>query len=160
MQNKGGDLSEKARNYAFLLLKFRVRSEDELRRRLEKKKFPAEIISKTLDFLREKRFLDDDYFARAWIEWRIKKPLGLRRISEELRLKGIDREVINKKIAEIKEQYREEETVLKLAQEKIKKLKGIDPTKTKARLYAYLMRRGFSPETVMEAVNRLCKQTY
>lgn len=140
-------------------MKFRLRSENELRARLKKKKFPPEIINQTLDSLREKRFLDDDYFAGAWIESRLRKPLGLRRISEELKLKGIDRELIKKKIDEIKDGYCEEETVLKLAQDRIRRLKGVEPKKLKMRLYGYLIRRGFSPEAVMETVNGLCKQT-
>jgi len=160
VQAKAGTLPEKARAYAFLLLKFRLRSEKELRERLKKKKFPFEIINQTLEFLRQKRFLDDDYFAQAWIDWRIKKPFGLRRITEELRLKGIDREIINKKVGQLKAHYCEEEVVYKLAQAKINRLKNVPADKVKARAYAYLIRRGFSPETVFTIINKLCKQTY
>jgi regulatory protein len=75
---------EKARAYAFLLLKFRPRSELELSQRLKRKKFSQEIVFKSIAFLKEKKFLDDDCFARNWINSRIKKPLGLRRLRKEL----------------------------------------------------------------------------
>lgn len=150
--NKNIDLLQKAKNYAFLLLKFRVRSEKEIRQRLEKKKFNPQIIEETLAFLKEKQFIDDNYFARTWIESRIKKPLGIRRLKTELRIKGIDKEIIDSQINEIKNNYPEGEIVAQIAREKLKKIKGIDPQKAKRRIYAYLLRRGFSPEVVIDVL--------
>jgi len=143
---------QKAKNYAFLLLKFRLRSENEIRQRLRKKRFAPEIIEETLAFLKERKFVEDNYFAKAWIEARIKKPLGIRRLKEELRLKGIDREIIENQINEIKRNYSEEDIVTEVAKERLKKIKGIDPQKAKKRIYAYLLRRGFSPETVIDVL--------
>ena len=146
---------EKARNYAFLLLKFRPRSERELYARLKKKKFDESVIKDTLSFLKEKNFLDDNYFARAWIESRLKKPFGLRRIEQELKRKGIDKEIIQAQIETSRKGYREEEVVLGLAQERWLKLKGLEPKKSKQRIFGYLLRRGFSPEIIIETVNQL-----
>jgi regulatory protein len=146
---------QKALNYAFLLLKFRLRSEKELYERLRKKKFDERIIRNALSFLKEKGFINDNYFAKAWIEWRIKKPLGIRKIKEELKLKGIDKEIIDSQIRKIKEIYREEDIVSKLAGLRISKLKGVEPYKAKQRVYAYLIRRGFSPDIVMDVVSQL-----
>ena len=145
----------KAKNYAFLLLKFRPRSEKELSQRLKLKKFDPEIIKRTLQFLKDKDFINDSYFAGAWIESRLKRPLGLRRINQELRIKGIDKEIIDTKIQAIKKSYSEEGIVKKLIQERFKRLKGVDPRKAKARVYSYLIRRGFFPEIVSEAINQL-----
>jgi len=146
---------QKALNYAFLLLKFRLRSEKELYERLRKKKFDERIIRNALSFLKEKGFINDNYFAKAWIEWRIKKPLGIRKIKEELKLKGIDKEIIDSQIRKIKEIYREEDIVSKLAGLRISKAKGVEPYKAKQRVYAYLIRRGFSPDIVMDVVSQL-----
>ncbi|MCX5701786.1 MAG: regulatory protein RecX, partial [Candidatus Omnitrophica bacterium] len=98
MHKKDKDLEEKAREYAFLLLKFRTRSEHELWGRLKKKKFSPEIIKITLSFLKDKNFIDDNYFAKTWIDSRLKKPFGIRKIREELKLKGIDKEIIESQI--------------------------------------------------------------
>lgn len=146
---------QKAKDYAFLLLKFRLRSENELRQRLKKKKFDADIIELTLFFLKDKGFIDDNYFAKTWIESRIKKPLGIRRLKAELSIKGINKAIIDTQIDEIKKSYSEEDIVGGIAKDRLNKLKGIDPQKAKKRVYAYLLRRGFSPEVVIDVLNQI-----
>jgi regulatory protein len=149
----------KAKDYAFLLLKFRLRSENEIYRRLKKKKFPEAVIKETIAFLKEKRFIDDELFAKSWIDSRLKKSLGLRRIKSELNLKGIDVKLIEEQINKVKENYSEEETVADIARERSAKLKGVEPKKARQRLYSYLLRRGFSSDAIIEAMDNLCKQT-
>ena len=155
MINKKIDSLQKTRNYAFLLLKFRPRSEKEIYQRLKKKKFDDRIIKETIAFLKDKDFINDNYFAKAWVESRLKRPLGLRRIKQELRIKGIGKEIIDSQIDEIKKNYSEEDIVAEIARERFNRLKNIEPEKAKRRLYAYLLRRGFSPDIVVEIVNQL-----
>ncbi len=144
-----------AKNYAFLLLKFRQRSREELYQRLKNKKFNPDTIEKTLDFLQEKGFVDDEAFARTWINCRVKRPLGLYRIRRELNLKGVNKEIINAALEEAKKDYREDEVVHRLAKERSARAKGGDPKKTKQRIYAYLLRRGFSAEAIIKALSNL-----
>lgn len=146
---------QKARDYAFLLLKFRLRSVAELYERLRKKKFGEAAIKEVLVFLKERKFIDDDLFAKTWIESRLKKPLGLRRLTQELKLKGIEKEIIDNRIEEIKKSYCEADIVGILAAMRLKKLKNIDPQKAKMRVYGYLLRRGFSPEIISDAISQL-----
>jgi len=155
LSQKNIDSLRKARDYAFLLLKFRIRSEKEIYGRLKKKKFNDTTIKETLSFLKDKGFINDDYFAKAWIESRIKRPLGLRRIKEELKIKGIDREIIDRHLEDISKAYSEEATVTKIIKQRFDRLKGAEPQKAKRRLYAFLLRRGFSPEIVIDAINQL-----
>lgn len=150
-----GDTQQRAINYAFLLLKFRLRSEKELFQRLKDKKFDIATIKKTLSFLKEKGFVNDEDFACAWIESRLKKPFGLKRIKQELKLKGIANEIIDKQISRIKENYSEEELVLEIARNRLNKLKDLDAQKAKRRVFAYLARRGYSPEVICEALHQL-----
>lgn len=146
----------KARDYAFLLLKFRLRSENELSFRLKKKNFSEETAKEVVAFLKEKRFIDDNIFARAWLNSRLKRSLGLKRIKHELRQKGIDKAVIETEVGKVKG-YSETETVLELAKERLAKLKAVEPVKAKRRVYAFLLRRGFSPEIVIDTLNQLCR---
>lgn len=155
MSDKKLDLFQKAKEYAFLLLKFRLRSEREIYLRLKKKKFDEQIIKETLAFLKDRRFVDDDYFAKTWIESRIRKPLGLRRLEAELKIKGIDKEIIDRQIDQIKKNYSEEDLVTKIAKTRLQKLKGIEPQKAKRRTQEYLLRRGFSPDVVIDIINQL-----
>ncbi len=153
--NKRTESFAKARDYAFFLLKFRLRSENELLQRLKLKKIPEETIKEVASFLKEKRFIDDHVFASAWINSRLKRPLGLRRIKQELRQKGVDKEIIEAQTAKL-EDYSEVETVLDLARGRLNRLKGIDQVSAKRRIYAFLLRRGFSPEVVIDTLNQLC----
>lgn len=153
MRNRQG-LLEKARNYAFLLLKFRLRSERELYQRLKRKKFDEQIIRETLCFLKDKGFINDETFAKTWMASRLKRPLGLKRIAQELRAKGIDKEIIDSQVTEIKKSYSEQDLVSQLAKIKLDKLKDTDPRIAKRRVYAYLLRRGFPPEIVADVINQ------
>ncbi|MFH1269623.1 MAG: regulatory protein RecX [Candidatus Omnitrophota bacterium] len=130
-----------------------MRSEKEIRERLKKKIFNSETIESTVSFLKDRGFIDDNYFARAWIGSRIKKPLGIRRLKRELSIKGVDKAVIDTQINEIKQDYSEEDVVRGIVKSRLNRLKEIDPQKAKKRVYAYLMRRGFSPETIIDVLN-------
>lgn len=135
-----------------MLLKYRPRSEKEMCLRLKKKKFDEGAIRQTLVFLKEKSFLNDADFARAWIASRLKRPLGLNRIKWELKQKGIDRQIIDTLIREIKEHYPEKDIVAGIVQERMERLKDIDPRKVKRRIFSYLLRRGFSSDVVTQAI--------
>jgi regulatory protein len=131
-----------------------LRSEKELHERLLRKKFSDSVIEETILFLKEKKFIDDSEFARIWTESRVKKPLGVRRLKTELLIKGIDKAIIDYQLNEIKNKYPEEEIVSQVISQRLSKLKGCDPQKARQRVYGYLLRRGFSPETVIDVLNQ------
>ncbi len=147
--------AESARAYAFLLLKFRLRSENELKTRLKQKGFSEELSKETVNFLKDKEFIDDRVFARSWVASRLKRPFGFRKIKQELIQKGLDKEIIENSLSQVKEHYNESQIVSQLAQQRFSKLKGIEPLKAKARVYAYLIRRGFAPDVVSEIIRGL-----
>ena len=138
-----------------MLLKYRQRSEKEISDRLKKKKFPEEIVKEALDFLREKKFVDDSAFARAWIRERLARSIGPRRLKQELKIKGIKQEIIESNLREIEGAYSEPDTVRELVRSRLSRIKELDPQTAKRRVYAYLLRRGFSPETVIDTLNQL-----
>jgi len=142
---------EKAKKYAFLLLKYRLRSENELALRLKRKRFDSQTTSQIIGFLKAKDFINDTAFARQWINWRIKNKLGLERIKHELEFKGVDREIIEDQIGQARKAYPQEQIVSGLLNERMQRLKGLEPFKAKKRTYAYLLRRGFPPSVIIEA---------
>ena len=146
---------KKARAYAFLLLKFRLRSENELKSRLRQKGFSEELSQETVNFLKDKEFIDDRVFARDWVATRLKRPFGLRRIKQELICKGLEKEIIENSLSQVKEHYNESQIVNQLAQLRFSKLKCREPLKAKVRVYAYLIRRGFSFDIVNDIVKEL-----
>ena len=154
-KKNNGLLFERARNYAFLLLKFRLRTEEEIRSRMKQKKFPADVIKATIDFLKDKKFIDDGLFARAWLDSRLKRSMGLRRVKNELKLKGVKPSLIEETIASAKHGYNEDEAVADLISRKSRGLKGLDARKVRQRIYAFLMRRGFSPDVIADNLNKM-----
>jgi len=146
---------ESALRYTFLLLKYRPRSEKELTLRLKRKGFALDLIQAALRFLREKRFIDDKSFARLWTQARLRRPFGPARIKQELKIKGISSEIIEEILKEQLQHYDENELILALAKKRLLHLKGLPREKRRQRLYAYLVRRGFSPEKSIEALYAL-----
>jgi len=149
------DILQKAKNYCFLLLKFRPRSEKEIYNRLKRKNFDEKIILAACESLKGSGYIDDNAFSKAWINSRLKKPFGLRRIRQELKLKGIEDNLIESNLAEVRGNYSEEDIVRKAARGRLKRSNVNDPDKAKKNLYAYLLRRGFASETVINVINQL-----
>ncbi|MDP2831045.1 MAG: regulatory protein RecX, partial [Candidatus Omnitrophota bacterium] len=83
------------------------------------------------------------------------RPFGIRRIKQELIGKGLDQGIIEDSLLQAKKDYREDQIVSQLAQQRFSRLRNIEPQKAKARLYAYLLRRGFSPDVVSEIIKQL-----
>ncbi len=93
------------------------------------------------------RYVDDEAFARYWIEQReTNRPRGRQLLAQELRLKGVDREVIREAIAEAG--VDEQAAARQLAEAKLPRYRQLDPQVRWRRLGAYLMRKGFRYETV------------
>lgn len=148
------DLSS-AKRASYHLLKIRPRSEYELRGRLKIKGFQKEIIDSAIKELYRIGLLDDLAFARLWVESRIKKPLGLNRLSYELKIKGIDKEIIKQVISDFDSPEKEEAVVRELLQNKLKKLANLDKQKIKSRLWSYFLRKGFSRDIVYDVLREL-----
>lgn len=146
---------KKAKEAAFRLLKFRGRSENEIRERLRRKKISPEVVEEVIEYLKAARYLNDYDFAWEWTRSRINRPLGIKRIAYELKQKRITQDIIQQVTDKIKEGYDEQKVVSELLQEKIKKAKGLDKDKFKRRLFNFLLRRGFSPDTVIEAMEKI-----
>lgn len=152
MSDKYNDAIKRVRDYAFLLLKFRARSEKEIIQRLKKKKFSEEIIRQAVAFLKRNKFIDDENFAQFFIVARLKKTLGLERIRQELKIKGIDPKVIEQQLALVKKNYHPEKAIKEIIRKRLLRLKGVCPRTAKQRIFAYLLRRGFSSDLVTEVL--------
>jgi regulatory protein len=143
-----------AKNYALRLIKFRLRSEKELRDKLQKKEVSPEVIDSVAAFLKKAKLLDDVLFARLWVESRIKRSIGLNRLAYELKQKGIDKSIAEEALRRVSENYNEKDAVFEIVRHKLEKMKNIPPEKIKARLYGFLLRRGFPKDIVIEALLR------
>ena len=145
-----------AKIIVYRLLKIRLRSQKEVRDKLKQREFDQSVIDQTLDYFLGAKLLDDREFAHQWIKWRAAKPLGINRIKFELKEKGIGPEILDKALADFKEEFSEEEIVLALARRRKEISKEKDPVKLNQRLYGYLSRRGFSVTSIVKALKKIC----
>jgi SOS response regulatory protein OraA/RecX len=157
-------------NAAARFLEARARSVGEVRRRLTQAGYRPDLVEGAIDRLTGLGMLDDEAFARAWIESRDRaSPRGERALRQELALKGIDRETIEAAL----EARRRGERVGRLGEALPDSLAGdpdpgapdeaaawrlldrraaalrraADPRARRQKAYAMLARNGFDPAT-------------
>jgi regulatory protein len=148
---QAADDVEKAREKVLRLLSNRPRSEWEVRQNLLKAGYGDETIERVLDRLRGVGLVDDAAFARYWIDNRTQfKPKGEVALRQELRRKGIDREVVDAVLAE--SEHAEDKAALRAALAKADRYRQLPRQEFAQKLGAYLAQRGFDYETVREAV--------
>ena len=147
-------------------LEARSRSVSEVRRRLGGAGYRADLVDGAIARMTELGMLDDEVFARAWVESRDRaRPRGERAIREELRLKGIDRETVDLVLGERRDRAveasagdgdAEAPSADRTAAERLltKNARALarvaDPRQRRQRAYALLARHGFDPETCRE----------
>jgi regulatory protein len=149
-------------------LEARSRSVAEVRRRLTTAGYQAALIDDAIARLGDLGVLDDEAFARAWVESRDRaRPRGERALRDELRLKGIDRSLVDLVLAERRDLTtgpEADEAALppdrraaeRLIERHARALDRIDdPRKRRERAYALLARNGFDPETCREVAAAL-----
>lgn len=150
-------------------LEVRSRSVSEVRRRLGGAGYRADLVEGAIARMTELGMLDDEAFARTWVESRDRaRPRGERAIRDELRLKGIDRETVELVLGERRdralapgetgggEDDAELASAERMAAERLiaKNARALarvaDPRQRRQRAYALLARHGFDPETCRE----------
>ncbi len=147
----------KAKDSAFRYLSKRLHSASELRTKLIRKGYHQEIINKVIEELKQKSLLDDEKFAKVFIEERsIKKKIGIYKLKAELFKKGIDRNIVEKVLLDI-DPVSNYENAQALVKKKIKFLetKTIDKKKLKVKLFSFLRSRGFESEIILKALNEI-----
>ena len=112
---------------------------------IERPGVKLEIAERVLDRLIEKKYLDDEKFARFWFEQRfMKKGASIRRLKLELAQKGIDNATIE---SLVKENIRFDDEELQKVIAK-KRYRYSDQQK----LMQYLARQGFSYDDIKKAL--------
>ena len=150
-------------------LEVRPRSIAEVRRRLGGAGYRGELVEGAIAKLLEFGVLDDQSFARTWVESRDRgRPRGERAIRQELGLKGIERETIELVLGERRESALASASTSETGDEAVaptadraaadrllaKNRRALDrvadPRRRRQRAYALLSRHGFDPETCRE----------
>lgn len=137
-------------------LSLRAHSRDELARALTSKGIDTEVQEGLLERFSELDLVDDRAFAEQWVESRHRsKGLSRRALTEELRRKGIDAELVTEAVGAI-DRDDEVEAAMQIARKKLRSMGSItDPQVLRRRLAGALARRGYGTDVVHQVVTAL-----
>jgi regulatory protein len=138
----------------------RARSVAEVRRRLTGAGYRTDLVEGAITRMLDLGMLDDEAFARAWIESRDRaRPRGERAIRQELGLKGVDRTTVDLVLSERREAMAgvptddgvavsaDQTAAERLIARNARSLARVaDPRQRRQRAYALLARNGFDPD--------------
>lgn len=144
-------------NYALLLLKIRDRNSQEIRVKMEGKGFTAEEIETTLNFLTEKKFINDETFAKRFVQSQInQRPQGKSQVYAKLRRAHVSPEMAKEALETLN--TNDEVSLAITAAAKWLTRKGGDLNQeNKIKLSRYLAGRGFSWDITKAAIDKLEK---
>jgi regulatory protein len=155
---------------AAAFLAVRPRSVEETRRRLNHLGYPSTLVDQVIDRLVHLDYLDDEGFARAWVESRDRaRPRGAVALRRELQQKGVPDEVISGvleeralAVATVSDHEHDESgdpdraAALRLLQRRVSSLRReADPRRRRQKAYALLARNGFAPDVCHDVASTL-----
>jgi regulatory protein len=139
----------KAVEKAARFVSYRPRSEAELRQHFRRKQLDDALIDEVIARLRRYNYLNDDEFAAYWVEQRETfKPRSPMALRQELRQKGVDREIVDRAVDEIDEL----DAARRAAEKRVNQLARLPYDQFRAKLGGYLQRRGFSYSVIREVI--------
>jgi regulatory protein len=144
---------DKAYDRALNLISQRLRSEWEIRDYLKRKEYEEAVRDAVVERLCTRGYINDANFAKRWVEnRRLLKSTSKRRLSQELRQKRIEDEIIKQTLEA--DETDETEVLKDLIERKRKQTKYKDDLK----LMQYLARQGFSYDNIKSALTSLQEQ--
>ncbi|MFC2031130.1 regulatory protein RecX [Chloroflexota bacterium] len=148
---KGEGAVESAYSRALNYLSYRPRSRAEVVSNLQKHGTPDSQIYAVVERLQRASLLDDEAFARFWVENRERhRPRGLRALRYELRNKGVDAEIIERAVDSVDAG----DSAYRAAESKARQLGHLDQPVFQRKLVEYLARRGFDYGVAREVAER------
>ncbi len=151
-----------AKQRAYRLLSMRPHSQKELENKLRDKGFPAPIIKEALEKLRDLKYLNDASFAMQWARnLAVNKLWGNRKISADLREKGISDRLISDSVASARYELSEEEAIEILIKKKAARKKpAVMDAREKQRIFQSLMGRGFPPGLIFNKLGKAVEEEF
>ena len=149
----GTVLSKRAKLRAMNLLQKKDYTERQLRDKLQEGLYPDELVDEAIDYVKSYRYLDDERFARDYITYHMSMR-SRNRIIMDLTGKGIKKDMI---LSIMDELYAGDESDAELEQiQKLLQKKNYDSQmeyKDKQKLMAFLLRRGYTMDSIIMAMN-------
>ena len=142
----------RAFNRALHFLSFRMRSEYEVKQKLQQAEFGEAVIKEAIIKLKKLNFLDDQAFSEALLhQQKNASHKGPNAIKEDMKAKGID-STVQENVLEEYDPVEQLKTATRLAEKAAKKHTTIAPAQLKQRIQNALQRKGFSFDIIKEAI--------
>ena len=142
---------------ALHFMSYRPRSSAEVRQNLSKRGISDPLIEETLNRLQSTGLVNDEAFARAWVENRNTfRPRGKPALRMELRRKGLSDEIVQ---SVLDTQVNEADLAFTTARKYARRLTCLEWPEFRQKLSGFLARRGFSYTTLAPVVSEVWKET-
>jgi len=147
------DAKQKALDY----LAYKPRTEQEVRRKLQKKDVSPVVIDDVVARLYELEYLDDEAYAHDYAHNRFSsKKYGPVRIRRELKERGVDRHLAEAAVDELFAEADATAAAWTHAEKRWPRLEDEDdPRRRRQKMYRYLRRRGFTSDTIRPILDEL-----
>ena len=130
----------------------RPRSVSEIKRHLRTKRFDDVAQDTAIEQLRAQRYIDDEAFARYWVEQRLRfRPKGDRALVTELMQKGVARETIDLVLGEADPGAELERARASIRRPMTRWLEMAEPER-KRKMHQHLAARGFGYDVIEEVI--------
>ena len=147
-------LPKRAKLRSMNLLQSREYTEKQLKDKLLQGGYPEQIADEAIDYVKSYRYIDDDRYAASYIEYHVESK-SRQRIVQDLIRKGISKDCIERQWQRIEELgvfINEEKMILEILEKKNYIDKEAD-MKERQRIYAFLLRKGFSSDKIRKVMN-------
>jgi regulatory protein len=134
-----------ARSICLRLITIEPRTRAQLAQAMQRKQIPGEVADSILDRFTEVGLIDDQAFARAWVESRHhSRGLSRRVLSTELRRRGVADDDVREAV-ETLDPDQEVATARQIVDRKLRSTRGQPPDARARRLVGALARKGYGP---------------
>ncbi len=144
-------VGKRAKKRAMYILEKRDKTEKQLREKLMENRYPPEAVECAIDYVKSYGYIDDESYARRYIEYRCKHK-SYKQLKMELYVKGISNEIIDRIFQDMQEEefYAIRTMILK---------KSCEPWTLEAekqqKLKMSLMRKGFPYSKIDKVFSQL-----
>ncbi len=146
----------KALNYSFLLLKYRARGKVEIISRLKRKGYTSAVRKRTVEYLEENNYINDEEFAHLFVSHSLDKGWGPIRIDFNLKKLGISQELRKQALGG---DFAYNDRVREIIERKLEHYKSRKPSLPRPKIWQkivmHLVRKGFSLKVINQEMDNL-----
>ncbi len=146
-------LPKRAKLRAMNLLQTKDYTRKQLKDKLLQGGYGEKIVEQALCYVESYHYIDDLRYAKSYISYRLETK-SRRKLEQELFIKGVNFEIIQKAFEELSEEGQESDEISLINDLLIKKKYNFDHPETKEmqRMYGFLSRKGFSQDAIYKVL--------